>query len=317
MARSIALLIFSQRRLRRRIILLNIEIYVKLDHNARLLDYSNMIQSEFVFYSESSLHYISSTNGRFPLIFFHGFGQDHSMYTPLVQTLTRKYDVFVFDLYFHGKSKWGYDEQPLEKEFWAEIFQKFLTQQKIKRFSVAGFSLGGKFALATLEGFAPEIDEVFLLAPDGIKTSGWYSMATYPYPLRKFFKGMIEDHQRFTKLVNWLSKFSFVDKGLLRFAAYQMETETKRKRVYYSWVVFRHLTFDLKKLATLINENKIHLTVIVGKYDKVIVPGNMKLLLKHVPDHRFEVVNCGHSGLVFESLHHITPRAKSQKDSRG
>ena len=59
-----------------------------------------------------------------------------------------------------------------------------------------------------------------------------------------------------------------------------MNTPEKRKRVYYSWVVFRRLEVDLKIIAGLINHYSIPVTLIIGKYDKVIKPENMKRLLK-------------------------------------
>jgi hypothetical protein len=82
-----------------------------------------------------------------------------------------------------------------------------------------------------------------------------------------------------------------------------MGTTEKRKRVYYSWVVFRHMTFNLRKLGSLINENEIALTVIAGEYDKVIRPSNMHRLLKHVRDYKLEILESGHTGLMGESLH--------------
>jgi pimeloyl-ACP methyl ester carboxylesterase len=89
-----------------------------------------------------------------------------------------------------------------------------------------------------------------------------------------------------------------MDRGLIKFAELQMNTEEKRKRVYYSWVVFRHLTFDLISIAKLINDHSIALTVVVGKYDKVIRPENMNKLLRHIPRHRLIVLEVGHNNLI-------------------
>jgi hypothetical protein len=43
--------------------------------------------------------------------------------------------------------------------------------------------------------------------------------------------------------------------------------------------------------------------VIAGEYDKVIRPGNMHRLLKHVRDYKLEILESGHTGLMGESLH--------------
>jgi pimeloyl-ACP methyl ester carboxylesterase len=262
-----------------------------------------VIQESFIHYRRNLVHYVKAGNGNHPLLVFHGFGQDHTLYVPLLKSLSKKYTLYIIDLFFHGKSEWNEGEKPLHKSEWNNILQVLFQEQHISSFSILAYSLGGKFALATVEGFPKQIREIFLLAPDGIKTSFWYSLATYPKVLRSFFKSMIFRHDRFLMITNRLNNMNLVDKGLLRFADFQMNTEAKRKRVYYSWVVFRHLTFDLKNIAALINDNNIRLTMIVGKYDKVIRPENMQRLLKHVRDYKIEILESGHTGLIAESLH--------------
>jgi pimeloyl-ACP methyl ester carboxylesterase len=262
-----------------------------------------MVQETFIRYRRNLLHYVKAGNGKQPLLVFHGFGQDHTLYVPLVKALSKKYTLYIVDLFFHGKSEWNEGEQPLQKSAWLGMMQVLFQEQQINSFSILAYSMGGKFALTTIEGFPEQVKEVFLLAPDGIKTSFWYSLATYPKLFRKFFKSMIFHPERFSKIASKLNEFNLVDKGLIRFADYQMNSEAKRKRVYYSWVVFRSLTFKLKTIARLINKNNIQLTVVVGKYDKVIKPENMRGLLKHVGKYRFETLESGHTGLIHESLH--------------
>lgn len=262
-----------------------------------------MIGENYIHYREHVLHYVKTGNGKHPLLVFHGFGQDHTLYVSLLKALSKNYTLYIVDLFFHGKSEWNAGEEPLKKSTWNKMIAVLLHDQGIDRFSILAYSLGGKFALAVIEGFPQRIEKVFLLAPDGIKTSIWYSLATYPKILRRFFRSMIFHHERFLAIANKLNEWNVADKGLIRFADFQMNSEAKRKRVYYSWVVFRHMTSDLKRIGRLINENHIGLAVIAGKYDRVIRPENMQRLLKHVRDYKFEILESGHTGLVAESLH--------------
>ncbi len=264
-----------------------------------------MIRDLYVEFEGSRMHYAKTGLGEKHLLIFHGFGQDMSVFQLLAQTLAKHYTLYIFDLYFHGRSKWAHNETPLTKDAWKKTVEVFLEKNGVKRFSVAGFSMGGKFALATMESFSEKVDEVILVAPDGIKTSFWYSMATYPPLLRKFFKSMIVHPDRFERMARWLSKLSFIDKGLVRFAEYQMNTEEKRKRVYYSWVVFRKLNFDLNGLARTINHNKISLKLITGKYDKVIPSSDMKTFLRKLDHPKFIELDSGHSGLIDLSIPHF------------
>ncbi len=263
---------------------------------------ASMIRDKFIYYNNSSLHYAKTGNGEHHLLVFHGFGQDMNVFDFFARSLARHYTFYVFDLYFHGKSRWAHGEKTLEKKEWKETMELFLAENHIDKFQLAAFSLGGKFALATLEAFPEKVKKLYLIAPDGISENFWYRLATWPILSRKFFRSMISHHHRFEKLTRMLSMSGLVDNGLIRFADYQMGTPEKRSRVYYSWVVFRHLTFNADHIAELINQYKIMTTLILGKHDKVIKPENMHRFLKKINHHRLEILDTGHSGLINQSL---------------
>ena len=248
------------------------------------------------------LFYTKLGNGKDVLLLFHGFGQDNTAFTPLAQSLSHRYTCYIFDLYFHGKSKWTHNEQPLEKKEWRAILQRFLHENQIDSFSLLGYSMGGKFVLATLEAYADSVQKVFLLAPDGVKTNFWYHLATYPLVMRKLFRSMINHPDRFLSISKTLHRIGIIDKSILRFAEYQMNTTEKRERVYYSWVVFRKLRFNIDALATLVNQHTIPVTIIVGKYDKVITPASMNKFVERLHQPRFIVIETGHNFLTHPEL---------------
>ncbi len=257
-----------------------------------------MQDHRYVQTENTALHYTVVGSGNKTLLLFHGFGQNNEVFQPLAQALSATYTLYIFDLYFHGKSKWTNDERPLEKDDWMKIMNTFITEHRLQKFSIGGFSLGGKFAMATVEAFPEKTEALFLIAPDGIKTSFWYSIATYPFLFRKLFKSMITKPGRFNAIANVIQSIGLVDKGLIRFAEHQMNTQEKRNQVYYSWVVFRRLTFDLDTLAKLINDHYISVTMITGKYDKVIQTRNMDRLVKKLNKPQIEVLEAGHNSLV-------------------
>ena len=253
---------------------------------------------ELLRYEESSLHYVIQGNGSKNLLAFHGFGQNRKAFDNFSNSFSSDYSLYIFDLYFHGQSTWGYDERPLQKHLWKKTIERFLELHQMDKFSLCGFSLGGKFALATLEAFPEKVESLILIAPDGIKTSFWYSLATYPMLFRQLFKSMILHPNRFVAISRALNSLGVMEKGLIRFAENQMDTQEKRRRVYYSWVVFRHLTFDLKAIAELLNRHSIALILITGKFDKVIRSKSMDKLLFHVKKYRHEILETGHNGLI-------------------
>lgn len=255
---------------------------------------------------QGTLHYQKHGSGEKPLLVFHGFGQSAFTFQFLSSAAVgQTHTLYLFDLFFHGDSVWALEETALEKSVWKNLMELFFQQESVSRFSVLGFSMGGKFALSTVESFPDRVAKIYLLAPDGIKTSFWYSMATFPHALRHLFKSMITHPKRFHRLVTGAHAIGLIDKGILRFVEYQMNTEEKRRRVYNSWVVFRHLKFDLQKIANVINQYAPELVFIVGKHDKIITASSMNRLLKKVNNYQLEILEAGHNDLIHKSVPYL------------
>ncbi|ELR72360.1 hydrolase, alpha/beta superfamily [Fulvivirga imtechensis AK7] len=240
------------------------------------------------------------------MLAFHGFGQKGSDFRPLTDVLANEYTVYCFDLFYHGRSYWNNKDEAMTKNFWADFINYFIEQHNISTFSLCGFSLGGKFALSTLESFPEKTEKLILLAPDGIKTSMWYSLATYPVAFKGYFKSMIVKPHRFFNLLNTINKTGWLEKGISKFAATQMNTTKKRRRVYFAWVVFKELKFKLHKLGKLINDHGIEVTMYLGTYDKIITEKGMQKLLKHLNDYKLHVIKSGHNQLIENTARHIT-----------
>lgn len=242
-------------------------------------------------------YYIAGT-GTAPLIAFHGFGQSHKAFQSWLDALKNKFRLILVDLYFHGKSTWTDPETALEKGRWKEVMAMLLAQENLSTFSVAGFSLGGKFALATLEAFPEKVDAIYLIAPDGIRNMFWYTLATWPRPMRALFKSTIHHEKRFTRLTGVARALGLANKKVLRFAENQMDTPAKRARVYYTWVVLRHLKFDMKKVVRTMTEHNTRVVVITGRYDRIIRPRRLKPVFKRLRNATFHVLETGHNHLL-------------------
>lgn len=251
-------------------------------------------------FQKAQLHYHKTGKGKKILLAFHGFGQSKQHFLHFAQSLRNTYTIYSFDLFYHGQSFWHEREKPMGKEFWKDLIAAFFKFQNIEKCTLAGYSMGGKFALATLEAFPETIDKIILIAPDGIKTSFWYSLATYPSWIRSVFRSLIVNPKPFHFLVDVLSKTSMMDKGIIKFASSQMNTREKRRRVYYTWIVFRELKFSMEKIAFLIKKYDIEVDMFLGKFDKMITYKNMKKLLKKIKKYDLHILDSGHNTLIDE-----------------
>jgi pimeloyl-ACP methyl ester carboxylesterase len=257
---------------------------------------------------EVILHYEWYGDGPETLITFHGFGQQGKDMHPLNKAFINTHRIYHIDIFYHGKSYWNEEIGPLTKSIWVKIIFHFLARENIKVFDIAAFSMGGKFLLATVEAFSTHINHIYLIAPDGIKTSTWYSLASYPYFFRHYFQSMIVKPWRFYSLIKGLQRLHLLDKGLAKFASTQMDTRRKRRQVYYSWVMFRHLTYNHKIIASIINDHSIKVDIYVGRYDKIITEKGLKKLTRHLIDYRLHIIESGHNQLIVSTARKLVKK---------
>jgi pimeloyl-ACP methyl ester carboxylesterase len=260
--------------------------------------------NDFIEYKASKLYYIKHGAGQKSILLFHGFGQDHSAFDSWIEKLESEYTIISFDLFFHGNSVWN-EPYAVAKQDWKKIIELLIQEERLNQFELAGFSMGGKFAFATLEMFPERVRKMTLIAPDGIKVNFWYRLATYPLAMRALFESIVANPTVFFSFARFLEAIGIINKYLIRFVMVQMDTPEKRRQVYCTWIQFRLLKFRMRSIGELINKKKIELQIVVGKYDKVIPAKDMNRLLKYVPEGKLEIIDTGHNNLVDKAAEFI------------
>lgn len=264
-----------------------------------------MIKHKIIF-GKQHLNYHVLGDGPQIMLAFHGYGQSAAYFESLSNKLGSLYTIYAFDLFFHGESYWHDKDQVLEKSELKALLQEVLIKHEIRNFAICGYSMGGKFALASLELFPNQIKQCLLIAPDGIKTSFWYSLATYPQVFRNIFKKIIKKPELFYKITKWAKQLGILDKSILKFARSQMKTQEQRERVYFTWVTFRKLKFEMKEISQIINSQKIPVIMVTGSYDKIVTSNNMHHLLNYLDDYEELILETGHNHLIAETAAYLS-----------
>ncbi len=246
------------------------------------------------------LHFTRFGNGPRALLAFHGIGQDGSCFISFTESsVSHEYTICAIDLPFHGQSFWTFDAlQPINKSDWKVLIAKLLLENNIERFTVAGFSMGGKFALVTAELFADRIDELWLLAPDGITISPWYWLATHTAAGRWLYRLFIVRVRLLTRVGKPLVRLGLIDRSLLRFAESTLATREQRLRVYRSWVAFRRINPALNALADSLNRHNIKTRIFLGAFDRVLPARYILPLTDRLHRYELTVLKTGHNRLV-------------------
>jgi pimeloyl-ACP methyl ester carboxylesterase len=258
------------------------------------------------------LHYDRLGQGPHILLAFHGIGQTgHECYQPFVELLGDHYTIYAFDLFHHGKSMGvsGNDsfnsQDVVGKDLWRTMLLNFLNQEKITQFDVAGFSMGGRFALATAEATPEYINNIFLMAPDGVVEHPLYHLATRFPPARWIYHQITRYPAPLFTVAHLAQKTGLLPKNMLRFIRHILATPQSRRVIYRSWVSFRTLEFSIPKLYKALLANQINTWLFVGKYDPLLPPEKVNILSERLPADHYIILETGHTRLVEKTVTYL------------
>lgn len=254
----------------------------------------------FVNVRSSSIHGIRFGSGKQLLICFHGFGEDAEKFRALHSGLSDRYMLIAIDLPFHGNTKWQQDELFLQEDL-KFLINRILEREQSKRFSLMGYSLGGKLVLSAILNFASQLDSIILIAPDGVKANAWYNIAVYPEWGRMLFLRFVQKPQFVFHIARILRFIGVLSQRFYKFLQMQTNTQAKRRKVYDSWLTLKDFAVNLEHAKSLLNQYRVKSYVFVGKYDMLITPATGAKFADGLLDCELIVLEKGHN-LVTEAL---------------
>lgn len=246
-----------------------------------------------VTYNLSTIAFTKFGEGSACLLAFHGFGEAGSSFLQVSPALEKKFTVYAMDLPYHGSTEWK-ESHPFSKKDLAIIIRSLLEQQAITRFSVMGFSMGGKCAMALCKAFPERIDRLFLLASDGIRTRKVYNIAVYPAWGRHLFKSIVDRPEWFFSFIRIMNRMHLLSPWLLKFTVNHMDTREKRQRLYDTWVSMADFQINIPLLQEALNKAHISVCLIFGRRDEVIPPGVAYMLAKGLNHADVVIIERGH-----------------------
>ena len=242
------------------------------------------------------VNYQKFGKGNRVLIAFHGFSKNSDDFLLYAQLLENNYTVYAVDLFYHGKTKIdGRKMKSFDKIQLKSFFENFISHLDIDRFSVMGYSMGGRIALFMAEQFAPKMNELYLLAPDGLTTNFWNWMVTNTNTGKALYGFTIKNPAWVGQMANLGMFLKILPPKYKQFIQLNFGTAGMRLRIYRVWKLYQKIVFDKKHLAKIIQNNHIKLKLIVGHKDPVVSPVVCKSFCKSVGKNAMYLeVNAGH-----------------------
>lgn len=225
------------------------------------------------------------------LIAFHGFKEGGSYFSVLEKTLDNKFTIYAPDLPFHGNTEWS--DPYFNTGDLTQLINTLLHHFGTTRFTLLGYSLGGRVALCAMSIFFQQTEALILLAPDGLKVNPWYYFVTYTKIGHALFHYVTYHPAIFKFIIETGYKLSLTNESIYKFVRLHTDEEAHRVLVYRIWTSMKNLYPDIPEIKRLIRRDRLPVIVFFGKYDRIFPPKYGKIF-KDIPSARILAVDFGH-----------------------
>ncbi len=152
------------------------------------------MKSFFVEKEIGDLHYLQVGSGEQVMLCFPGFGQTAYTFSRLLSSkLRERYTFYVIDLFYEGRSVLKKNEI-LTQQDCVSIVGTILKRHAVQSYKILAYSIGARMALCL-----PDVTDMILIAPDGIKNRWVYKLIAYNKKLGDFLLWL-------SFKLNWLTK---------------------------------------------------------------------------------------------------------------
>jgi len=175
-----------------------------------------------------------------------------------------------------------------------------------RKFSLIGFSLGGRVALALFEAMPSRVEKMILLAPDGLKVNFWYWLSTQTLAGNRLFAFTMKYPGWFFALLKILNKLKFVNASIFKFVNFYIGDKEVRRLLYARWTSMRKLKPGLPRIRSLVLTNQTQVRLLYGKHDRIILPARGQKFIKGIEKFcTLSLIRSGHQVLAGKHVQQI------------
>ena len=255
--------------------------------------------SIFLPHPAGRIHVLRFGHGPNLLIALHGFNDRARMFAVLESALAEQYTVVAIDCPFHGQTEWS--KKTFTKEDLLSIVRQIVEDEGKERFSLMGFSFGARLAQAMLPELAGQLDRLYLLSPDGVKTQGM-SIATYtPVWLRHLLRSILQSPNWFIQMVRWGRHMRIVSPFTYHFLTNNLNRPERLRRTFGCWLAMSSFYLRRRRIKSILQKSQIPTEVYIGLDDPLLHQAALKKQYEGMPSVQVFWLEGGHR-LVGEEL---------------
>lgn len=258
------------------------------------------MESVFFQTENGRVHGLKFGSGGQLLIAFHGFADRAQLFRPLEHTLSRAYTTIALDLPFHGQTEW---QKPIfSKADLCAIIAQVLESEGKTRCDLMGFSFGARLLQAILPQLGTKVDQIYLLAPDGMDTRGMQAAFWTPNWVRRGLFRLLQRPAWFIFVLNIGQKLSLLSSPVHSFILRNLSNPARLKRLFGCWYSLNAFRMRKAALRRALQQNADSVVVIFGDQDPILRQNRLKAFYATLPNAQLIVLNqVGHK-LIGDAL---------------
>lgn len=230
-------------------------------------------------------------SGQQPLIAFHGFKEDGSHFLPLEESLGTGYTILAPDLPFHGNTEWK--DPYFNMNDLSQLITEILRHTGSERFSLLGYSMGGRVALCAASLTIQRMDALVLLAPDGLKVNPWYYFVTQTRSGHAIFRYTTFHPGLLHLIIETGHYIHLTNESIYKFTRLHTDDLEQRVFVYKIWTCLRYLFPNIPAIKERIIRYKLPSAFFFGRFDRIITVSQSEQF-KDLPSVKIKVLEHGH-----------------------
>lgn len=260
------------------------------------------------------LEYFVYGHGTKAVVAMHGFGQSGIAFKELADALGDEFRVISISLPYHAGSSTTVDHYMTGDL--VSIVSALADLEGAERFTLLGYSTGGRLAMCITPQLAARLNGLILLAPDGVIHHPLYYFATKTKLGRLLHKLFVSNQAVVYQLAMLAVKMGLVRKVQLKFLKLNSESNERRRLAFDTWGVFRRMEPDLSQVRSACKEYQVRTVLYYGRYDRII-PARQGLQFKKVVGGHVElhVLRKGHSLTRSDVLQVVAAGIKKSRPS--
>ena len=231
------------------------------------------MQEMYCSYKRSSIAYLQGGTGTHVLLCLHGFGESANSFRFLEAELGDRFTIYAVDLPWHGDTRWE-EELALTPETFLTVLKDMIPGFETRSITLLGYSMGGRVALQLLQRFPAQVEQLVLLAPDGLTLNPLYYLATQTRWGNRLFRFTMNHPRWFQQLADLLNRTRCLNRSIAKFVHHYTDRPAVREHLYRVWTTMRAFRPDIKTIQQEIRNRQIPVALVFGKYDRIIASKN-------------------------------------------